>query len=208
LKTISLKDQILFWAQRYTYVAYLDSCNYPFDQYSMYDCLVAVSNKAALSLNKKDLLRQNAFSLLKKTVTKNPGWWFGGFSYDLKNQIEELQSDNYDGLIMPELFFFQPELLFKQQKGKWTIEIFNKRLKFESIIKKIKQTGNTYKNEETIFNQKINIKTRTDKNTYFKAFNKIKQDIIEGTYYELNFCREFYAEKTDCTAHERHLQKR
>jgi len=112
MKKNSLKDQLLVWAQHYTYAAYLDSCNYPSDKYSTYNCLVAVGNKVAVSLNEKDLLQQDAFEFLKSKVDEKSDWWFGGFSYDLKNQIEKLQSNNYDGLQMPELFFFQPEILF------------------------------------------------------------------------------------------------
>jgi len=137
------------------------------------------------------LLQQDAFEFLKSEVDKKAGWWFGGFSYDLKNQIEKLQSNNYDGLHMPELFFFQPEILFVQKKGKWTIEIFNKRLKVELIFSEVKdQKINQVQVQKT-----FKIKSRIDKSDYLKMFKKIKQDIIEGTYYELNFCREFYAEK-------------
>jgi len=162
--------------------------------------LIAVSNKVALSLNEKDLFKHDAFELLKKVVDKKAGWWFGGFSYDLKNQIEKLQSNNFDGLQMPELFFFQPEILFTQQKGKWSIEIFNKRLKFENIIKQIKQVESNIQDQPQTMDKirqtsKINIKNRINKTDYIKNFKKIKQDIIDGTYYELNFCREFFAEK-------------
>lgn len=156
---------------------------------------MAVSNKAVISLYEKDLLEKDAFEFLKTEVDKKPGWWFGGFSYDLKNQIEKLQSKNYDGLEMPELFFFQPEILLVQKNGNWTIEIFNKQLKSETIIQQIKKGREVYDKDETILEEKINIKNRVDKKTYFNTFKKIKQDIIEGTYYELNFCREFYAEK-------------
>lgn len=182
------------WAQRFRYAVYLDSCHYQFDQYSTYDCLIAVSNKANISLTKKELQQQDAFELLKKTVDEKPGWWFGGFSYDLKNQIEKLSSDNFDGLHFPELFFFQPELLFKQQQGQWTIEVFNKQLKVNTIFNQIKnQHVNHNKN---ILPKKIEVNNRIDKSTYINKFKKIKQDIINGTYYELNFCREFYAENT------------
>lgn len=171
-------------------MAYLDSCHYQFDKYSTYDCMVAVSNKAAVFLSDKDLLQKEAFEYLKFKVNKKPGWWFGGFSYDLKNQIEKLHSRNFDGLHMPELFFFQPEILFKQQKGKWSIEIFNEKLKFEDIINQVQDQTQV---QPTI--QKIPlIKNRINESEYLKTFKKIKQDIINGTYYELNFCREFYAE--------------
>ena len=75
-----------------------------------------MSNKPAITLNQKDWLQQDAFELLKKTVDKKQGWWFGGFSYDLKNQIEKLSSTNFDGLHMPELFFFNPKYFLSKKK--------------------------------------------------------------------------------------------
>jgi len=92
---------------------------------------------------------------------------------------------------MPELFFFQPDILFLQKKGKWLIEIYNKRFNFETVLKQIQTCKKPITKNK---NKPLFVKNRIDQKTYYKTFEKIHQDIIDGTFYELNFCREFYAE--------------
>jgi para-aminobenzoate synthetase component 1 len=41
---------------------------------------------------------------------------FGYLSYDLKNDVESLQSNNFDGLHFADLFFFQPKKFFIKRK--------------------------------------------------------------------------------------------
>src|SRR5690606_39554271 len=53
-----------------------------------------------------------AFSKLKEYQSTTKDWIFGYLSYDLKNAIEDLKSENFDGLQFPELYFFQPKKLF------------------------------------------------------------------------------------------------
>ena len=55
----------------------------------------------------------NAFEELKKFHSETNDFLFGYFSYDLKNEIENLSSDNSDGLKFPALCFFCPEYLIR-----------------------------------------------------------------------------------------------
>src|SRR5690606_6814050 len=72
-----------------------------------YDVLVAVD---AFTSIKTDSFQ--AFKELDAYQKNTKDWLFGYLSYDLKNDIEPLQSDNFDGLNFPELYFFQPQKLF------------------------------------------------------------------------------------------------
>ena len=52
------------------------------------------------------------FEKLKEYQTYTNDWIFGYLTYDLKNDVEDLKSNNFDGLEFPDLYFFQPKKLF------------------------------------------------------------------------------------------------
>jgi len=100
------KKKILIWAQQFKDIVWLDSNNH--DQvYSSYDAVLAVDTFLSV---KSDYL--NAFEKLKTFNTKTKDWIFGYLTYDLKNDVEVLTSENHDGLGFPDLYFFQPKKLF------------------------------------------------------------------------------------------------
>ena len=52
----------------------------------------------------------NCISKLEIFIKSNPGKYiFGYLSYDLKNEIENLSSNNLDGVEFPELYFWIPK---------------------------------------------------------------------------------------------------
>jgi hypothetical protein len=66
-----------------------------------------------------------AFEDLKQYQQVTKDWLFGYLSYDLKNDIEELQSHNFDGLEFPDLYFFQPKKLFLLKGNELEIQYLN-----------------------------------------------------------------------------------
>ena len=100
------KQQLLLWSNQFREVVFLDSNEYH-QNYSNYDCLVAVD---AFTSIKTDF--DKSFEDLHQYQSQSNDWLFGYLSYDLKNDIEDLHSNNYDGLHFPDLFFFQPKKLF------------------------------------------------------------------------------------------------
>ena len=109
-KTISnaaeFKSQLLAWSQQFREVVFLDSNEYH-QNYSSYDYVLAVD---AFTSVKTDF--HNAFEDLHQYQSQTKDWLFGYLSYDLKNDIEDLKSTNFDGLDFPDLYFFQPKKLF------------------------------------------------------------------------------------------------
>ncbi|MNT62219.1 hypothetical protein D3C72_1999150 [compost metagenome] len=100
VNTKLFKEQLLSWAQQFREVIFLDSNSYP-QQYSSFDCILAVDAFTSLKTD-----YYNAFEELKQYQQNTKDWLFGYLSYDLKNDIEKLQSNNFDGLYFPDLFFF------------------------------------------------------------------------------------------------------
>ena len=101
-----LKKQLLLWAQQFEEVIWLDSNNYS-QKHETFQAILAVDAFTAMKTDS-----QNAFDKLKEYQTTTADWIFGYLSYDLKNDVEKLHSQNYDGLSFPDLYFFQPKNLF------------------------------------------------------------------------------------------------
>ena len=113
------KQQLLCWSQQFREIIYFDSNDYN-QNYSSYDCVVAVD---AFTSIKTDFF--NAFEDLKQYQQSTKDWLFGYLSYDLKNDIEQLHSTNFDGLNFPELYFFQPKKLFLLKGDQLEIQYLN-----------------------------------------------------------------------------------
>ncbi|MCV9933014.1 anthranilate synthase component I family protein [Flavobacterium sp. LS1R47] len=181
----AFKKQLLVWAQQHREVVFMDSNLYP-QEYSSFDCLLAVD---AFTSIKTDF--HNAFEDLKQYQQTTRDWLFGYLTYDLKNDIEELQSANFDGLEFPDLFFFQPKKTFSLKGNQLEIqylamcddeveEDYNEIL--ESQKTKVESRANF------LINQRIS------KEDYISKVNSVLDHIHRGDIYEANFCMEFYAE--------------
>src|SRR5690606_39432371 len=67
----------------------------------------------------------NAFENLKEYQSITKDWIFGYLTYDLKNDVEDLKSENFDGLQFPDLYFFQPKKLFLFKDNQVEIQYLN-----------------------------------------------------------------------------------
>ena len=117
--SILFKQQVLTWSQKFREVVFMDSNDYP-QQYSSYDCILAVDAFTAIKTD-----YHNAFEDLKQYQQATKDWLFGYLSYDLKNDIEVLHSNNFDGLNFPDLFFFQPKKIFLLKGNQLEIQYLN-----------------------------------------------------------------------------------
>ena len=182
----TFKQQLLFWSQSFREIVFMDSNDYP-QAYSSYDCILAVD---AFTSIKTDF--HNAFEDLKQYQQTTRDWLFGYLSYDLKNNLEDLSSNNFDGLDFPDLFFFQPKKLFLL-KGT-TLEIQYLNMCDEELEDDFEQILELH-SEFSISNEPITIQQRISKENYLNKVSNVLQHIQQGDIYEANFCMEFFAEK-------------
>lgn len=182
---IQFKQQVLIWAQQFREVVYLDSNDYP-QQYSSYDCILAVDAFTSITTD-----YHNAFEDLKQYQQISKDWLFGYLSYDLKNDIEVLNSNNFDGLDFPDLFFFQPKKIFLLKGNQLEIQYLNMcDDEVEEDFEKIKLQIADYR----LKTKDVAIKQRISKENYLEKVSKILEYIRRGDIYEANFCMEFFAE--------------
>jgi para-aminobenzoate synthetase component 1 len=181
------KKQLLNWSQQFREVAFMDSNDYP-QQYSNYDCVLAVD---AFTSIKTD--HHNAFEGLKQYQQSTKDWIFGYLSYDLKNDVESLQSNNYDGLEFPDLFFFQPKKIFLLKGNQLEMQYLS--LCDEEFEEDFDEIVKTQKSKPQIVH-KITIRSRISEEGYIEKVSKMLSHIHQGDLYEANFCMEFYAENS------------
>lgn len=165
----------------------MDSNDYP-QTYSSYDCILAVD---AFTSVKTDY--HNAFEDLKQYQQITKDWLFGYLSYDLKNDVELLHSNNFDGLDFPDLFFFQPKKIFLLKGNELEIQYLamcddEVGADLEEIRLQFADYG--------LQTSEIGIKQRISKESYLEKAAKILEHIHRGDIYEANFCMEFFAENT------------
>lgn len=184
------KAAILQWAQQYKEISWLDSNSHK-DSYGAFEALLAVEANSALLVRRTT----NAFDKLKTYQNNTPDWLFGYLSYDLKNALESLSSSNFDGLLFPNLYFFQPKKIIRLHKNKVDFIYLNAvkdeiEIDYSAIFKSEKPKRNSKQ-----FGQ-VKIKMRIFKQEYFSKAIKMLAHINRGDIYEANFCQEFYAEDT------------
>lgn len=179
------KEQLLHWAQQFREVAFLDSNKYP-QAYSSYDCLLAVD---AFTLLQTDY--HNAFEDLKQYQQTTKDWLLGYLSYDLKNDSERLQSNNFDGLHFPDVFFFQPKKIFLLKGNQLETRYLHL---CDDELQEDYQDITTIVPQQNTASESVVIQARIDQKKYIEQVQKMQQYIHKGDIYEANFCMEFYAE--------------
>jgi len=115
---------------------------------------------------------------------------FTCLSYDLKNELEDLKSDNPDAVEFPIIVLWSPDYVVDFSnatfiQGKETPEI--RHYAFQ-LFQRITET------KASDLNQSIQFESRISRDAYVTSVNQIKEEIQYGNCYELNFCQEFHAE--------------
>lgn len=181
---IEFKTQLLHWSNQFREVAFLDSNKYKQD-YSSYDLIVALEAFTAIKTD-----YNNAFEDLNQYQSHTKDWLFGYLSYDLKNDVEDLKSHNFDGLEFPDVYFFQPKKLFFLKENELEIKYLNMceeevEEDFNEII--------CYQSSVTHY-PLPKIQQRISKENYISKVSNVLDYIHKGDLYEANFCMEFFAE--------------
>lgn len=180
-----LRTRVLHYAGSFDVFTFLDSCNNNVYGKNTFDFMCAAGSYKSLRCNTGDAYRQ-----LSAFLHENLDWCFGYFAYDLKNETEKLSSQNSDFLQLPDLYFFIPQVLIiceGDEMRTGTIE------GDENVFDKIMQADNQ---EESNLQNAVTLRSRFSREEYAGTVNTLKNHILEGDLYEVNFCQEFYAENT------------
>jgi para-aminobenzoate synthetase component 1 len=175
------KQKALHWASHFPTFAFFDSNDFSEDDYGEYDMLLAVDAVRFL-----DCDAGKALDSLKDFHRENPSWLFGVLAYDLKNEVEELQSLHPNDLQLPDLYFFEPRYLFKLKGDE--LEVNRRYVEAMAILDAME--GLRW---PEIHPTKIQLEAGIDRSQYISSLSEIKDHIRKGNFYEINFCQQFKA---------------
>ncbi|MGB2128929.1 MAG: anthranilate synthase component I family protein [Flavicella sp.] len=190
-KDTLFKTKALHWAQKYETNLWLDS-NENDDKYGKFEGILAVGAHAVLSCTAKD-----SFQKLKQFRKSTNDCIFGYLGYDLKNDVENLQSQNDDQLFFPDLYFFQPQKILFFTKDKVRFEYLNSiQTEIEMDYESISNFSETQTPSKT---PEVHIQSKIEKKEYVDKVKQLLNHIQKGRLYEANFCQEFYAQNAQIT---------
>ncbi|HAF29134.1 MAG TPA: aminodeoxychorismate synthase component I [Bacteroidales bacterium] len=186
----SFKKKLITFGNKYEKFVFLNSNNYNSKQsqhsYYEYDFLAGLGSIKEISGSE-----HSGFDNLQKLNTELNDWLFGFFTYDLKNELENLESNNIDELNFPSIHFFSPEIVILSKDKKVTFLYHENTYSINQILDIIQEIESIVLTENdnsvsVILNQRFN------KTEYIETVKKLKKHIQQGDIYEINFCHEFY----------------
>jgi len=184
---LEFKQKMLNWLKPFNIFCLLENNSYHFEK-PAFECLLAVGCKAKLAVN-----AGNAFEALKVFSTVHKDWLFGHLGYDLMNELEQVQSKHFDGIGLPDMCFFVPEIVL--QLTDKSVTIFCEKNDAEQILLSIQNTSVTVK--EAYTSHAVKVETRFSKEAYINTVQQLQQHILRGDCYEINFCQEFFSARVE-----------
>ncbi len=173
-------EQLLSWAMGKSCFSFVNGNNYQ-TLYGAFPQIIFVGKMMQAESN------QNSFEQLDNVINVQQDWLYGFFSYDLKNEIEDLVSNNPSTISFSHMNFIVPEYIIFINNHEFTINSFNEPDEVYEEINgtKVLETPSMIHVTKPV--------SRTTKRQYFERIEKIKNAIVEGEYYEINYCIEYTA---------------
>jgi para-aminobenzoate synthetase component 1 len=166
----SIKKQCYNLAEKAKYACILDSNLMTTAKHSKYEFIAAIG--------KKNIFKGP--SSLDSAIAEKK-WIFGTISYSHRTQIEKVVPIKYNNaLSAPDFLFFEPKQLIVIDKNLDIVEEYG--FNFDSDI--IRDLDNS----PISLNSPIDSE---DKRTYLQKISQIRQLILEGEVYEMNYCIPF-----------------
>ncbi len=179
------KYQLLAWADAFNIFFLLDSHKEDDPLYNAsFDYRLAVD-----AIRTLELPTEGAFELLSEFLSDGKNdWVFGGLSYDLKNDLEALSSENTDRHGLADMLFFVPKYLFEFKDG--ILELFSTvKVDVEELEHAIRSQVIPEDNLEA-----VKVQSSLNKSEYVNKIKLVQEKIQSGDIYEMNFCQNFFAE--------------
>ncbi|MEZ5013119.1 MAG: aminodeoxychorismate synthase component I [Chitinophagales bacterium] len=130
---------------------------------------------------------------LRDFVDKTQDHCMGHVAYDVKNQLEDLYSLHTDRIGADEMYFFVPEILLRCTGDTLEIGIVDNpdtsAIQLLALIEATQTMDLAFHGDVPFF------RAKTAKEKYLENVRNIREHIIAGDIYEMNYCQEFYAEQ-------------
>lgn len=149
------------------------------------DSLLAIGCESKLELTSSD----NAFAQIEAFLQQHQGdYVFGHLGYDLKNDLEDLQSNNPESIDFPLVHLFVAKHAGRIGK-EGVVEVLKGDLSALQV-----ELGKIGQPEKSAALKRSQIQSTLTKDEYLRKIVQVKEHIQLGDIYEANFCYAFRAE--------------
>lgn len=179
----SIKQQMLNYLKQFSIFCFLDNHQYNLPGHSA-ECLCGAGFVERMHSADQHL------DAAEKFIESQNDWIFGHLSYDLSEDLFHTANSFPLTVKFPGLFFFVPEIVFRLDTRQITIGSFSED--HESILRDIYKCSPL-----DIHHRPVGISQRMGRKEYVDTIEALRQHIIRGDCYEINYCMEFFAENAD-----------
>ena len=173
--------RLLAWAMNFEHFSWLNGNGYS-PPYGPFPNILFAGRRACLESSDDSLNKLENFLKQKKD------WVYGYFSYDLKNEIEDLKSRHKATIPFPHLGFMVPEHIVFVKNHEILIESHDDPQEiYDEIMTAGTPSGSSSSSLITAPQSKM---TKVD---YIRNVLNIKESIVNGEFYEMNYCIEYHA---------------
>lgn len=186
-RQLNLLPKLCNWAKTFKYAAIYSSNHYP-DKYGKYETLAAFGAYRIFQAS------EQTFESLKVYQQEQASWLFGHFGFELKDQVENLETTQEKTFDFGDCLFFEPAYLLIQERNSDQIQLYANFEVDEAPLHDLKELLLTTPLIAAERQDLPSLKPRMTKRAYLEAIHKLKSEIQYGNVYELNYCQEFFAE--------------
>lgn len=177
----AFREKLLTWVSGFTHYAFLDSCtNMPYGE-AAFDLMAGAGCAQYISAT-----AETGFDEVKAFRNDYKDWMLGYFSYAMKNGVEDLSESSEPTVPVPDTLFFIPEVLIIVKGTDLTISVTEGE---PSLVYKVIMA--TDAGEPACIGHNISLHPSTSKEKYIQTVDVIRNHIINGDIYEMNYCQEF-----------------
>lgn len=190
-----LIGSLVEFAKQFSHASILSSNVYK-DKYGKYEIL------AGFGAHRIIAIEEQPFENLKRQFEEKPSWLFGHLSYDLKNELEKLESNHTNHFSIDNLCFFEPQVLLIQEKDSGVLSVYLNEHVSESVLVSL------FQEMETALKAFPKLQAKMSHQEYLAAIKTLKAEIQYGNIYEINYCQEFYKEQVEFNPYAGYLKLR
>ena len=177
-----IKHKVLNWVQRFNTFCLLDNHQYHIEPHTQ-ECILGAGIKRKVNATGEDSL-----DLLQQFIDQKRSWLFGHLGYDLPVEVGQPGTRHKDFIQFPDVFFFEPEIVITLNEKEMIVEASDPQAVVDDIhasyTRKVQLQSNPV------------IQNRISKEEYISIIRELQKHILRGDCYEINFCQEFYSDKT------------
>lgn len=179
----SFKKKALLWASKFSTCAIYDSNSYSQDKYATYEWLLGADALRFVPVQK------NTFESINSFQKEHNCWLMGYISYDVNSENKVSDAPPPDTVQFESAIFFEPRYVMYITKDN-RLHILRNYPEAIALYDLILSLPENTSEKAT----PISLQSRMQKDDYIAKVKQVQDAIRNGYTYELNLCRELFAE--------------